>query len=57
VICPMHYRRGEAGFEVLQTVEEFAAQYRSEDVYMLTESTLELNDEILRRGSVVVFQP
>ena len=57
MICPMHYRRGEMGFEVLQTVEEFAAQYRSEDVHMLAENTLELNEEILHRGGVVVLQP
>lgn len=56
VVVPMHYRRGEKGFEVLQTVDEFAAQYRGEDIHMLTESTLEVSDEILNRGGVVVFQ-
>lgn len=56
LICPMHYRRGDKGFEVLQSVEEFTAQYRSGDVHMLAESALELTDEVLQRGGVVVFQ-
>lgn len=56
VICPMHCRRGEMGFEVLQTVEEFTAQYCGEDVHVLAGNTLELNEDILRRGGVVVFQ-
>lgn len=56
VICPMHYRRGEIGFEALQTIEEFTAQYCSGDVHMLAESTLELSEDILRRGGIVVLQ-
>lgn len=57
VICPMHFRRGELGFEVLQTAEEFAAQYPSGEVHWLEENTMELNEEVLNRGGVVVFHP
>lgn len=56
VIVPMHYRRGEMGFEVLQTVEEFAAQYDAQSVHYLTENTVELSEEFLSRGGVVVQQ-
>lgn len=56
MIVPMHYRRGKAGFDVLQTVEEFAAQYGSEDVHWLTGNTLEVSEDVLQRGGVVVFQ-
>ena len=55
VIIPMHYRRGEMGFEVLQTVEEFAAQYDGQSVHYMTENTMELTEEFLRRGGVVVL--
>lgn len=54
VIVPMHYRRGEMGFEVLQTVEEFTAQYDAQSVHYLTENTVELTEELLTRGGVVV---
>ena len=54
VVVPMHYRRGEMGFEVLQTVEEFAAQYDAEDVHYLSDNTVEMTEEFLRRGGVVV---
>lgn len=56
VICPMHYRRGGMGFEVLQTAEEFAAQYPAEAVHWLNTNTVELNDEFLNRGGVVFFK-
>ena len=56
VIIPMHYRRGEMGFEVLQTVEEFAAQYDGQSVRYLTGNTVELTEEFLRRGGVVVLK-
>ncbi|MBR3704745.1 MAG: MBL fold metallo-hydrolase [Oscillospiraceae bacterium] len=55
VIIPMHYRRGEMGFEVLQTVEEFAAQYDAQDVHWLQGNSLELNVDALERGGVVVL--
>ena len=44
VVIPMHYRRGAMGFEVLQTVEEFAAQYDGQSVHYLTENTVELTE-------------
>ena len=56
VIVPMHYRRGEMGFEVLQTVEEFAAQYNAQDVHYLNDGTVELTEEFLKRGGVVVLE-
>ena len=56
VIIPMHYRRGKAGFDVLQTVEEFAAQYDSAEVHWLTENTLEITEALLQRGGVVVLE-
>ena len=54
VIVPMHYRRGEQGFEVLQTVEEFAAQFAAEEVHWLEGNCVALSDEVLARGGVVV---
>ena len=55
VIIPMHYRRDKMGFEVLQTVEEFAAQYDEQSVRYLTGNTVELTEEFLGRGGVVVL--
>lgn len=55
LICPMHYRRGELGFEVLQTAEEFAALYPAESVHWLEGNTLELNEDVLSGGGVVFF--
>ena len=55
LICPMHYRRGEMGFDVLQTAEEFAALYPAEDVHWPDGNTLELSEDILSRGGVVFF--
>lgn len=55
VIIPMHYRRGDMGFDVLQTVEEFTAQYDAKNVCYLNENTLELNADALERGGVVVL--
>ena len=54
VIIPMHYRKGAMGFEVLQTVDEFTAQYDAKDIHHLTTNALELTGEILQRGGVVV---
>lgn len=56
VIVPMHYRRGEMGFEVLQTVEEFAAQYDAQSVHYPAGNTTELTEEFLARGGVVVLK-
>lgn len=55
LICPMHYRRGEMGFEVLQTAEEFAALYDADTVQWLDGNTLILSEDILRQGGVVFF--
>lgn len=55
VTVPMHYRRGAMGFEVLQTVEEFAAQYDANAVHELSGSSMEVDEEFLTRGGVVVF--
>ena len=56
VIVPMHYRRGEMGFEVLQTVEEFSAQYDEQSVHFLSDNTVELSEEFLTCGGVVVLE-
>ena len=56
VVIPMHYRRGEAGFDVLQTAEEFAAQYDSGDVHWIAGNTLEISEELVQRGGVVVLE-
>ena len=53
LICPMHYRRGKMGFDVLQTAEEFAAQYPADAVRWPEGNTLELTEETLSRGGVV----
>lgn len=55
LICPMHYRRGEIGFEVLQTAEEFAALYPSERVRWLEENSLTLSEDTLTQGGVTFF--
>ncbi len=55
VIIPMHYRTEAMGFDVLQTVEEFTAQYDAGAVHELTENTVELSETLLARGGVVVL--
>ena len=57
VICPMHYRRGDMGFDVLQTVEEFTSLYDSEMIHWMDSNSMELTGEVLSRGGVVVFSP
>ena len=56
IIIPMHYRKGEMGFEVLQTLDEFTAQYDAQSVHYLPDNTLELHDEVLAHGGVIVPQ-
>lgn len=56
IVIPMHYRKGDMGFEVLQTLDEFTAQYDAENIHYLPDNTLELHDEVLMRGGVVVLQ-
>ena len=55
VVIPMHYRRGKMGFEVLQTVDEFAAQYDKGAVHELGGNSVELSEEFFERGGVVVL--
>ena len=54
ILIPMHYRKGEMGFDVLQTLDEFTAQYDAQSVHYLPDNTLELSEEVLTRGGVVV---
>ena len=54
VIIPMHYRKDAMGFEVLQTVDEFTAQYDANDIHYLPSNTVELTQEFLSHGGVIV---
>lgn len=56
IIIPMHYRKGEMGFEVLQTLDEFTAQYDAQSVHHLPTNTVELSEEVLARSGVIVPQ-
>lgn len=56
VVIPMHYRRGKMGFEVLQTVDEFAAQYDANKVHELGGNSAVIDDAFLTRGGVAVFR-
>ncbi len=56
VVCPMHYRRGAMGYEVLGTDEEFAALYPAGEVHRLESSTVTVTEEFLARGGVVFFE-
>lgn len=55
LICPMHYRRGEMGFEVLETAENFAAQYPQEQIHWLDTNHMPVTQERLAQGGVVFF--
>ena len=55
LICPMHYRRGEMGFEVLQTVDEFTAQFPAERIRKISGSSLAITEEVLEQGGIAVF--
>ena len=55
VVIPMHYRRGDMGFDVLQTAEEFTAQFPPEDVHAYETNTLTVTEELLTQGGVVVL--
>ena len=55
VICPMHYRKGAMGYEVLGTDEDFAALYPSNEVHRLDNHTVTVTEEFLERGGVVFF--
>lgn len=56
VICPMHYRKGAMGYEVLGTDEDFAALYPAEEVHRLKGRTVTVTGEFLTRGGVVFFE-
>ncbi len=51
VVIPMHYREGDYGYDVLQTVGEFTKYF--DKVLYLTTDTLEYSDEL--DGEVVVL--
>ena len=55
LVIPMHYRKGEMGFDVLQTVEEFTALFPAETVHVYETNTLPVTDELLSRGGVAVL--
>ena len=55
VVIPMHYRKEEMGFDVLQTVDEFTALFPAEDVHTYETNTLAVTEELLRQGGVVVL--
>ncbi len=55
LICPMHYRLGDMGFEVLQTVDDFTVQYPADSIRKLTGNTLTLTEDTLHEGGVAVF--
>ena len=56
IVIPMHYRKGEMGFDVLQTLDEFTAQYDAQSVHYLSTNTVELSEEVLAHGGAVVPQ-
>ncbi|MDO4379078.1 MAG: MBL fold metallo-hydrolase, partial [Erysipelotrichia bacterium] len=51
VVIPMHYREGNYGYDVLQTVDKFTKYF--DKVLYLTTDTLEYSDEL--NGEVVVL--
>lgn len=53
VVIPMHYRRGEMGFEVLRTAEDFTVLFAAGDVHTAA-NPMEITEELLDRGGVVV---
>ncbi len=55
LVIPMHYRRGNMGFDVLQTVDEFTALFPGDAVHELNTNTLTVTDELLHRGGVAVL--
>ena len=55
LICPMHYRRGEMGFDVLQTVDEFTSQFAADCTYSIDSNHLALTEDVLREGGIAVL--
>lgn len=54
IVIPMHYHKGEMGFDVLQTVDEFTKLFPAEDIHTYETNTLAVTEELLRQGGVVV---
>lgn len=55
VICPMHYRKGAMGYEVLGTDEDFSALYPTGEVHRPEGCAVTVTKEFLDRGGVVFF--
>lgn len=55
LVIPMHYHRGDMGFDVLQTVDEFTVLFPAEDVHEIGTNTLPLDEALLSRGGVAVM--
>ncbi len=55
VVIPMHYRRGEAGFDVLGTVEDFTKLYPQEQVKTYPSNTLALTGGMPRQVAVLAL--
>lgn len=55
LVIPMHYRRGSMGFDVLQTVEEFTAQYDPDTVRELGVPSVTVTEELLDSCCVAVL--
>lgn len=54
VVIPMHYRRGDMGFDVLGTAEDFTALFPGDAVHPSEGNSVAVTEELLRRGGVVV---
>lgn len=53
VIVPMHYRRGDVGFDVLTTLEDFLAQYPGDMVVRCPGNSLTLTPDMPRQIAVL----
>ena len=53
VIVPMHYRRGDVGFDVLTTLEDFLAQYPGDMVVRHPGNSLTLTPDMPRQIAVL----
>lgn len=56
VVIPMHYRKGEAGFDVLGVVEDFTKLYPQEQVREYPTNTLTLTGDMPRQVAVLALQ-
>ena len=53
VIVPMHYRRGDVGFDVLTTLEDFLAQYPGDMAVRCSGNSLTLTPDMPRQIAVL----